>query len=219
MNTSAIIDFITLNHGLISLVVKGLRRNNNKKKGLFIPFNELKISFSKKSDLGNLNNIDSNNHSLLLKKESLMAGYYINELLIRLATRSDPNVELYNAYVSAIDDLSKGVSTAKSVRIFEIRLLRSIGYGINFTKEIITGKSINPSLYYKYEPENGLILYSGSLDGNDIFLGKDLICMANLDFNSFSVLRSAKYLLSIALNNQLGGKPLKTTYVLNHLYR
>ena len=32
MNTSAIIDFMTLNHGLLSVVAKGVRRKGSKKK-------------------------------------------------------------------------------------------------------------------------------------------------------------------------------------------
>ena len=218
MNTSAIIDFITLNHGLLSVVAKGVRRKGSKKKGTLLPFNELKISYNKKTDLGVLTNIESLAPHSFLKKKSLMAGYYINELTIRLATRNDSNIELYNAYSFAINNLSNNVDPAKYVRIFEFKLLKSIGYGIDLTKEIATRKPVESNRYYKFEPENGLIATNKSSEDKNIFLGKNLISMANKDLNDSSVLRSAKRLLSIALSHQLGGRSLKTTYVLNNLY-
>ena len=218
MNTSAIVDFMTLNYGLLSVVAKGIRRKGSKNKGTLLPFNKLKISFSKKTDLGVLTNIESLAPHSFLKKESLMAGYYINELIIRLATRNDSNVELYNAYSFAISNLSNNIDPAKCVRIFEFNLLTAIGYGIDLTKEIATRKPVESNLYYKFEPENGLIATNRKSEDKNIFLGKNLISMANKDLNDLSVLRSAKRLLSIALNHQLGGRPLKTTYVLNNLY-
>ena len=97
--------------------------------------------------------VDFPGRAFRLQGENLLLGLYINELLYRLLGRHDPVPRIYDEYerlLGAMQQMSyaprsrqhKGATLAGAmpgampVRVFELKLLQELGYGINFTLEV-----------------------------------------------------------------------------------
>ena len=59
--------------------------------------------------------------------DHLLAGFYVNELVLRLLARSDPNAEVYSCYSECLQGLASGAGVARTLRLFELALLRALG--------------------------------------------------------------------------------------------
>jgi DNA repair protein RecO (recombination protein O) len=62
--------------------------------------------------------------------DALLAGFYINELLLRLTARGDANSEVYSCYSDCLAELASGALIARALRLFELRLLSALGYAL-----------------------------------------------------------------------------------------
>ena len=82
--TSLIVDVFTKKNGKMSIIAKGAKKPKSKFFGYLTPFTKLKITYTGRSELKTLTNIDrdfsESTNSLSKTSYSLL---YINELLIR----------------------------------------------------------------------------------------------------------------------------------------
>src|SRR5690606_16476061 len=84
-NTSQLLECLTVGHGRIGLVARGTRGLGPKgQRALLQPFVPLRISWIRRGDLGRLTGVEAESAGFDLKSEALLAGYYVNELLLRL---------------------------------------------------------------------------------------------------------------------------------------
>ena len=65
-----------------------------------------------------------------MPSNALMAGWYMNELILKLFAREDAHPALYAAYAQALARLASGYPQAMTLRRFEWVLLRESGYGL-----------------------------------------------------------------------------------------
>jgi len=83
--TSVIAEIFSKKNGKMSIIARGAKKPKSKFFGYLAPFTKLKVTYSGRSDLKTLTNIDrdfsSTTNSLSKTSYSLL---YINELLIRL---------------------------------------------------------------------------------------------------------------------------------------
>jgi len=63
----------------------------------------------------------------VLPGEAMLAGFYVNELVLRLAPRQDPAPELFDAYGLVRSRLATEPSLAWTLRRFERDLLEALG--------------------------------------------------------------------------------------------
>lgn len=127
--TSLIVEVLTRDYGRVSLVAKGAKRPASKFRGLLNPFSPLLFSFSGKSEVRTLTDV-SWLGTLALSESALMAAFYMNELVMRLTGRLDPNPALFSAYSRALKELAQGAGRTVVLRHFELDLLQAIGYGL-----------------------------------------------------------------------------------------
>ena len=209
-DTSALLEVFTAEHGRISLVARGARRQSRKgsSAALLQPFNPLLISFSGRADLKTLVAAESVRGMPTLRSERLYSGMYMNELLERLLHRNDAHPELFAAYDSALDALAGNVVVDTILRRFEITLLDELGYRLNLGLDGASGQPVENTLRYRYAPEVGLVASDNTLGcpGNT-YSGSDLLAMASDNFDG-PVRFSAKRLLREALAVHLGDAPL-----------
>src|SRR4029450_2183367 len=92
--------------GRIALVARGARRPKSALRGVLLAFQPLHLSWAGKSELRNLVSAERAGASLPLRGESLMCGFYLNELLLRLLPRDDPHEALFESYGEALARLS-----------------------------------------------------------------------------------------------------------------
>ena len=141
-----------------------------------------------------------------LTGQSLFAGLYLNELLLRLLPREVPAPELFSAYGEAL--LALGLAPRAEpliLRRFEWACLEALGVAFSLTEDIV-GTPLRPTLRYGLDPGRGLYALSGGADAG--WLGAHLLALAEEQFEDPAVRRVAQALLGKALAPQLGGRPL-----------
>lgn len=217
-NTSQLVDCLTENHGVVTLVARGSRRPKSGQRAVLQPFFSLYLSWVRRGELGRLTHAESKPPQLELSGEALLAGFYLNELLLRLMARGDPNAAVYSCYSRCVAELASLPGTARTLRLFELRFLEALGYGLALEQDVDTGEPIRPECQYRFEPEHGFTIQEPSESGPNVFSGRELICLREERLDDKGSLLSAKRLLRCALRVYLGERPLSTRTVLQDVY-
>lgn len=178
----------------------------------------LRVAWLLRSDLGTLTGAEIDGRPLTLKGDSLLSGYYLNELLLFFLHRHDPQPEVFSAYRQTIANMAATDEPAALLRRFEIELLSLLGYGLALGHDALTGDELDPEMHYEYRPEQGPVQVQRDT-GNMIFAGAALIGIREQRFEDRAVLRAANRLLRAILAFHLGGKELKSRKVLLDLHR
>lgn len=210
--TSVLADFFTLDHGVISGVVKGIRRSSKTQRLTLQPFTLLNIGWYGAGDLKSIKMVETVEAAPLLVNEQLFCGFYINELLLRLLNRYDPYPLLFTDYQ---ETLKKLISCKKEdveivLRIFEKKLLTILGYGFNFMQDS-DGEPLHEQAQYLFESDYGFVRMTTSPTRDQqslVYQGDVLMAIAHDDYESIDTRRAAKRLMRVALAHYLGGKPL-----------
>ena len=154
--TSIISEVFTKNNGKISLIAKGAKKPKSKFFGYLVPFYKLSITYSGRSELKTLTNIDRDlsdfNNTLSKKSYSLL---YINELLIRLLPKDASHLELFNLYDNFLEEVISKKDIEIVLRHFELDLLDMLGYGLDFDNDIDNNNPIMANASYKFISEKG----------------------------------------------------------------
>lgn len=217
-NTSRIIDVLTREHGRLALVARGSRAARSKLKGILRPFMPLSISWVARSELGTLTGAEPGGRPLVLEGDALLSGYYVNELLMNLLHRHDPQPEVFDVYTETVTRLAAGEAVAAELRAFELELLRLLGYALEFSRETASQELLEPAGCYEYRSAEGPVRVPDR-DGPMVFSGAELLAIGRRDFADASVLRSANRLLRGVIAYHLDGKELKSRKVLREIRR
>lgn len=222
-NTSLLVDFYTRGYGRLGAVARGVRASRkNPARALLQPFIPLLVSWQKgRSDLVTLIQVEGDTGAgrttlrLTLQGSSLLAGLYVNELMVRLIKGGDPSNELFLIYQQVLGSLSNTRFHERDLRIFEKRLLAVLGYGVTFHRDQF-GHPIDPTAHYFYEPQKGFkrvitLLPTFEKEGSGgIFRGSSLFSFGKEALADFQSLQDAKHLMRQILAWHLGDKPLQS---------
>jgi DNA repair protein RecO (recombination protein O) len=217
--TSQILDVLTQDHGRVALVANGSRRPKSRWKSTLRPFQPFRMSWSGRGSLYSLRAAEGSAPGALLAGVSLMAAYYMNELLIALVHQGDPHPGLFTHYAGALAALSGGNGAEPVLRRFEISLLAEIGYGLMIERDVIEDQPLVREQRYEYVIDRGPVPVSDTHAGTLVFLGSELLAMACGDFQNDGELKSAKRLLRAVLKSNLGDRTLKTRKVFASMRR
>jgi DNA repair protein RecO (recombination protein O) len=215
--TSALIDFFSLEMGRVSAVAKGVRGNSRSdRKSLLQPFQKLDFELSGRSQLKNLGRVDALHSAINVKQTGLYCALYINEILSRALPEAEPIADVFEHYEKTLSRLAgvtnNELSTFEPIlREFELTLLLSLGYLPDFTYEANTGDTIKPALHYGFNPQTGfsecLALTKHAIKGEHIIA----IAQGNYGDEGQTVIKQvAKYVCRIALVEVIGVKPIKS---------
>ena len=207
-NTSLLIEALSQDHGRIGLVARGVRMPRSRLKGLLQPFIPLLLSWSGKGDLLQLIAAEEGEKAIALPAERLLSGFYVNELLLRLLHRFDPNPEVFDAYGKLLAALSAGENEEAALRVFEKRLLSALGYGLMLAADTHGAKIIPEKTYY-YVLEHGPTVGAAPEAGIEI-AGKSLLALHFETVTDSVVRREVKRLTRAVINLHLEGRPLQT---------
>ena len=215
-DSSQILDILSLDHGRLAVVAKGSRGAKSKLRGILRPFLPLQLSWFIRSDLGTLTGAEMNGAPLSLSGDALLSGYYVNELILKLLHRHDPQPEIFAAYSRTIEHLAGSQDVAPYLRQFEIELLRILGYALNLDHDTETTESLRPQQHYEYRVEQGLVPVSDR-EGPMVFRGAEIDAIRNQQFADPVVLKNAGSLLRNVIAYHLDGKELKSRKVLKDM--
>ena len=217
-DSSRIIDVLSRDYGRLSLVARGSRSGKSRLKGLLRPFLPLKLSWVLRGDLGTLTGAELNGAPIALGGDALMSGYYLNELMLNLLHRHDPQPEIYSVYGNAVANLMAAEDVAATLRRFEIEALGLLGYALVLDHEALTGRELDTDTRYEYRIEQGPVA-GGAPDGPMAFSGAELAAIARQEFSDPATLSNAGRLLRHVITWHLGGRELQSRKVLREMRR
>jgi len=215
-DTSLILDLMTREHGRLSVVARGSRSAKSRLRGILRPFLPLVVSWTGRAELGTLTGADIDGPPVRLVGDALMSGYYMNELLLKLVPRHDPQPEIFDAYAATIRMLRSETGVARRLREFELELLRLLGYEVDLERDGASHAVLEPDTLYEYRAEQGAVPVSAR-EGAMVFTGAELLAIARRDFDRLEVLSSAARLLRGVIAYHLDGRELLTRRVLRDM--
>ena len=211
--TSIIAEVFTRNLGKMSIIARGAKKPKSKFFGYLVPFSRLKITFSGRSELKTLTNIDRDlsltNTYLSRKSYSLL---YINELMIKLLPKDAEHKPLFDLYSKFIQDSVNEEKMDYLLRNFELDLLEMLGYGINFHADINNEEEIKLNKNYIFVAESGFMASDNAKD----FSGEDIIKIRERNFEDIST-KKLKQLTQATIMFCLEGKDLNSRQIFRRL--
>lgn len=211
--TSQLLELFTHSHGRIGVVARGARRPKSKFRGLLNPFQPLRISWSARDELGTLRDAEPAEMTPDWGSRQLMAGFYVNELLMRLLQRGDPHPLLFSLYTSMIGEMGDGQRLEGALRRFELFLLREIGYALNLETDSVRHLALDPAAHYRFDVDAGAVPVEAPDGDGLIFTGAELLAIGREEFSEGIGRRAAKRLLRHVIAYHLGERGLETRRV------
>jgi DNA repair protein RecO (recombination protein O) len=216
-DTSRILEVLTREHGRLTLFARAVRGPDARLAAVLQPFRPLLFSWSGRGEAPQLTHAERGDDCAALPPTSVMAAFYLNELLLKLTTRHDPLPALYDLYHATLAALRAGATLEPALRLFEKRLLEELGYGLELASEAHGGAALEPGGYYHFHPARGLVRsgahHAGALSGDS------LIGLREERLDGVRSLEDARRVLHAALAACLEGRPLATRAVARSLLR
>jgi len=206
--TSLIADVMSRDHGRVTLVAKGARRQSSRSAGLYQPMRPLEMAWTLRGEMGTVTGIEAIAAAESLSGKWLIAAFYINELLVRLLHQHESHPELFAAYARALHDLGGMLPEEPTLRVFEKHLLLSLGYGLVLDHDFQTGLPIEPDATYFYALDRGPSREDPG--GNAIvrISGSSLLALQSETLTDSAQILECKQLMRAMLGEQLGTRPL-----------
>lgn len=216
--TSLVAELYTRDNGRVAVIARGARRPRSALRGVLLAFQPLLLGWSGKSELKTLHKAEWQGGYTPLRGLSLICGFYLNELLLKLLPREDPHEKLYEAYASALSQLPDTADHAAVLRRFERVLLQELGYGLVLEREVAGGGPIVAEARYCYVPERGPVPVR-EVDGKTgvELAGQTLIDMAANRYSDPQTVQQSKALMRALITHCLGPQTLHTRQLLRDL--
>jgi DNA repair protein RecO (recombination protein O) len=208
-DTSRILDVFTARHGRLTLFARGARGPKSRLASVLMPFRPLLVSWSGRGDAAQLSAAEAHGEALALPPRHVLSGFYLNELIISLTTRHDPQPHLFDDYAQALRRLSQDASPEPALRVFEKRLLTSIGYGLDF--------AVDARGFYQFRPAQGVAEVREN--ASDAYSGRCLLALQQETLSDQESLDVARRVLRQALDHCLEGRELRTRTVARSMHR
>lgn len=207
--TSLILDVFSENHGRVSLMAKGARGKRSPLKGALQPFTPLLMKWSGRGEMHTLRHAEAMGLAIPLSGNALFSGFYLNEILSRVVEPETAYHQLFYDYVTALTELAQHRNPEPALRRFELALLDSLGYGVDFLHCAGSGEPVDETMTYIFREQQGFVA-SLMKSNNLTFTGSDLKALATRQFSTAEQLKAAKRFTRLALKPYLGPKPLKS---------
>lgn len=192
-DTSAWVTFFTREKGIVKARVRGA--TSSKKQSILQPFTPLWLSLRGTW----VNQIEPDAAAMYFEQDALIAGFYMNELLFHTCHESLPEPELFAQYEKGLTELQNRKNIPLILRRFERVVLQTFGVFPLCHVESDGRSPIRPDQYYQFLPGEGFIK---SVQG---ILGAHILKMDSDDLTEEAVLKSAKYVMRLAIQQLTSG--------------
>ncbi len=208
--SSLIVDVLTRDHGVVSILARGVRKPKSKTAGLLLAFTGLKLSYIGRHELKVLTHVELDEMTAKLKGISLYCGFYINELISYFLHKNDPHPEVYLEYQHCLALMAESSENTELIlRFFELNLIEYIGYGFQLTLDSKTDELVQSEEKYSYQSGSGVVS-----DKKGYISGRTLLALEARRSLDKQGLHEAKLLMRRIIDFQLQGKALKSRAVL-----
>ncbi len=216
--TSLVVETYTRDAGRVAVIARGARRPRSALRGVLMAFQPLLLGWTGKAELKTLHKAEWQGGYRPLRGLSLICGFYLNELMLKLLPREDPHEQLFEAYATALAQLPDDRDHGAVLRRFERVLLRELGYGLVLDREVAGGAPIAGDRLYRYIPERGPVPAAEAAPQSGVELaGQTLIDMAVDRYEDPQTIQQGKALMRALINHCLGSQTLHTRQLLRDL--
>ena len=205
-DSSLIVEVFARDYGRMTVFARAARGPRSRF-AVLQPFRALLLSWSGRGEAPQLTGAENADGPSALPAAHLMSAFYLNELLLKLTTRHDPNADLFDAYQTALLGLACGGAQEAPLRNFELRLLQEVGYGVDLT-QTVAGGPVTAQGYYHFRPADGL--FTTTAEHSGALPGSSLLQLAAGQLQSVRELADARKVLAAALEHCLEGRPIVT---------
>jgi len=218
--TSLLVEVLSERHGRIGLVARGVQGpKRHALRAALQPLQHVRFDAVQRGELAHLSAAEALDAAPQLAGDAMLAGFYVNELLVRLAPRQDPHSELYALYGEVRGRLAGGEALAWTLRRFERDLLEALGFGFDLSADG-DGAPIDPAARYRLDPEHGArrVLSERSGDARGAS-GRGLLALAGDTPPDADDLAGLRHALRGVLSHHLGARGLKSWELIGELGR
>ncbi|UPG91944.1 DNA repair protein RecO [Luteibacter aegosomaticola] len=211
--TSLLVECLSRDYGRIGVVARGVRNERARlQRAQLEPFQRLEFDLLLKGELATLRSAEPVGAPLRLTGDAGLAGLYLNELVVRLTGRQDPNPELFDHYERTLRRMAAGEPLGWTLRRFERDMLDALGYALQLDLGALDGEPITPSASYFYDPESGAM--PGRPGDPRALRGSDLLALAADTPPDQAGLAALRRMMRQVITFHLGGGELKAWRVL-----
>ena len=154
--SSLILEVFSRHHGRVALVAKGVKRPTSQFRSVLLALLPLHLGWGGATEVRTLKAAQWQGGQLLPPGEALLAGYYLNELLLKLLAREDPHPALFDHYAQALALLAAGAPQAGVLRAFELLLLGELGWLPALDHDSASLQPLQPERRYQLQAQGGL---------------------------------------------------------------
>ena len=162
--SSLILELFTREFGRIAAVAKGAKRPYSQLRSVLLPFQRLQVQLGGRreeqgAEVALLRGAERAGGPAMPAGAALLAGFHLNELLLRGLPRHDPHPRLFDAYAATLPLLGRvyEAETAAALRAFELLLLSEAGVLPDLTCVTATQTPVRPGERHPLHPESGLL--------------------------------------------------------------
>lgn len=220
--TSLLVEVLTEQHGRLGLLARGVSSPRSQAlRAALQPLQWIRFSAVQRGELAQLRGAEALDAAPRLGGDAMLAGFYISELIMRLAPRQDPLPELYDHYGLVRQRLRDGEPLAWTLRRFERDLLDVLGVGFDLAHGS-DGEPVDPAARYELDPQEGprrLLSERGADPRRGTATGSALLALAEDRLPGGDDLASLRRSMRAVLLHHLGGRGLKSWEMLEDLSR
>jgi DNA repair protein RecO (recombination protein O) len=156
--SSLILEVFTRHYGRVALAARGAKKPSSNFRPVLLPLQPLQLAFGGDAEIRNLKSAQWMGGHVMPTGDALMAGYYLNELMLKLLARDDPHPVLFDVYANVIAVVAGGRAEVlqAALRTFELLLLREIGLLPLLDVQTLTLAGLDSGTAYTLVPEGGL---------------------------------------------------------------
>lgn len=222
--SSLIIDLFTRGQGRVVAAARGAKRPYSQLRAVLLPFQRLNVALGKLPEGGEVQNLRQAEWAggmPMPAGAALFAGFYLNELLIKLLARHDPHPILFDAYAQTLPALvgPDELRVEAALRAFELVLLKETGSLPELDVATLTQQPLRDDRRYALRAEAGVIesadevaLDAAALQGLQAALEHG--SLAALQQACAAALPALKQQLRALLHYHLGSSVLRTRQVM-----
>ena len=220
--TSLLVEVLGREHGRLGLIARGVQGpKKHVLRAALQPLQLIRLDGDLRGELARLVGAEALDAAPQPAGDAMLAAFYLNELVLRLAPRHDPVPDLFDAYARARGQLRQREGLAWSLRRFERDLVEALGFGFALDCDG-DGDPIDPAARYRLDPEHGprrLRSDRGHEERSQAATGRALLALAEDVLPLPDDLASLRLPMRSVLAHHLGPRGLKSWEMIGELGR
>lgn len=155
--SSVIVELLTKHHGRVALIAKGAKRPASNFRPVLLPMQPLRVTYSGDAEVKTLKSAEWVGGYAMPAGQALLTGFYVNELMMRLLPRDDPQEAIYDLYAQTISVVApNNALTASALRAFELLLVQNMGWLPSLSAVTQTQQGLQVDMAYHLSLDVGL---------------------------------------------------------------